>query len=162
MRSTAVFALLFLLVAAGLRGQDNPAWTEQHGAFAFPDAAGTRLLSTADISTPELLQTALCSGDRRLAVRFERRQAESVTSSHRQAPHNFDNTAGSVFRIVDAKVDPAATCFLAVDSFLRGGHRSLSGDCRRWQRLQTGDWRLVVSIAAVIFLKIALSETLPA
>jgi hypothetical protein len=120
MRSTAVVALLFLLVAADLRGQDNPAWTEQHGAFAFPDAAGTRLLSTADISTPELLRTALCSGDRRLAVRFERRQAESVTSSHRQAPHNFDNTAGSVFRIVDAKVDPAATCFLAVDSFLAG------------------------------------------
>jgi hypothetical protein len=120
MRLTHVFALLFVLVAADLRGQDNPAWTEQHGAFAFPDAAGTRLLAAADISKPELLQTALCGGDWRLAVRFERRQAESADSNHRQAPHNFVNTAGSVFRILGGKVDPAATCFLAVDSFVAG------------------------------------------
>ena len=93
---------------------------EQHGAFAFPHETGSSLLSTADISKPETLRTALCSGDRRVAVRFYRHQVESGKSNHRQAPHNFANTAGSLFQIVDGKIDPGATCFLAVDSFFAG------------------------------------------
>lgn len=113
-------AVLSLLFASALSAQDVPAWTEQHGAFAFADETGGRLLSTADISKPEALRTAICTGDRRVAVRFDRGQAESTNSNHRQAPHNFAHTAGATFRIVDGKVDPDATCFLAVDSFIAG------------------------------------------
>jgi hypothetical protein len=100
--------------------QDLPSPSEQHGAFAFPDGTGSRLLSTDDISKPEALRTALCSGERRVTIQFDRRQTESTNSTHRQAPANFANTAGVIFHIVGEKVDPDATCFLAVDSLVAG------------------------------------------
>ena len=113
-------ALVAVSAADLVRTQDLPAWSAQHGAFAFPDETGARLLSTAAISDPAALRTALCSGGRRLVVQFDRRQAQSSSSTQRQAPHNFANTAGAIFRIAGGPVDPDATCFLAADSFVAG------------------------------------------
>jgi hypothetical protein len=115
---TAGIAAL-LAVPLGVPGQPQDLSSEQHGAFAFPDETGSSLLSTAKISKPETLQTALCSGERRLTIQFERYQIESANSTHRQAPHNFANTAGTVFRVIGGKIDQDATCFVANDSFLK-------------------------------------------
>jgi len=112
--------VLSLLFAGVFYAQAVHGWSEQHGAFAFPDQAGSRLLSTAEFAKPETVRTALCSGERRLAIEFDRRQTESANSTQRQAPHNFANTAGTIFSIVGGKVDPDATCFVAVDSFVNG------------------------------------------
>ena len=89
-------------------------------AFAFPNEQGTRLLATGDISKPETLRVALCSGNQQLSVEFERKQAEGRTSTVRQSPQNFANTGGAVFRIANGNVNAEATCVLADESFLAG------------------------------------------
>jgi hypothetical protein len=123
-RAALVIAIGIAVVAslAGNAGhaQDVSAWTEQHGAFAFPDETGTRLLSTAEIPKPDQLHTALCTGGGRVAIRFLGRQTESANSTHRQTSDNFAHTAGSAFRIVDRSVNPSVVCFLAADSFIAG------------------------------------------
>ena len=90
-------------------------------AFAFPNEQGTRLLATGEIATPEALRTALCSGNQRVPVQFERRQAEGTGSTGRQSPQNFANTAGAVFRITKGTVTADATCALADESFAFAG-----------------------------------------
>ena len=92
-------------------------------AFAFPNDQGTRLLATGEIAQPEILRIALCSGGQQLSVQFERRQAEGQNTTGRQAPQNFAQTAGAVFRIVGGTLSPAATCVLAEESFLTGATR---------------------------------------
>jgi hypothetical protein len=89
-------------------------------AFAFPNEQGTQLLVTADIAKPDALRIALCASGQQLSVQFERRQAEGRNTAGRQAPHNFAQTAGTVFRIVGGKVNPGATCVLAEEAFLTG------------------------------------------
>lgn len=87
---------------------------------AFPNLEGTRLLSTAEIGKPEALRTALCAGGQRVAVRFERRQAEARNFNGRQSPRNFAGAAGAVFQVVGAEVEAHATCFLTTDALLDG------------------------------------------
>jgi hypothetical protein len=87
-------------------------------AFAFPSQDGTRLLATSDIAQPGLLRTALCSNGQRVAVAFERQQPEGAASTGRQSPENFANTAGTVFRVTGSRVNVAATCLLADQTFL--------------------------------------------
>jgi hypothetical protein len=89
---------LWLCVVAAVSGQDQPASTVEHGAFAFPDMAGTRLLVTSTLSQPESLKTAICGGKVRGPVVFERRQAERPGGTSRETPRNFEYLAGSVFR----------------------------------------------------------------
>lgn len=89
-------------------------------AFAFPNEQGTRLLVTSEIAKPEALSIALCSGSQRVAVQFERRQGEGRSTTSRQTPQNFTQTAGAVFRVTDGTVSADATCVLADDSFLAG------------------------------------------
>lgn len=120
MRLCASTLLVVLGLVTHAQGQDLPSWTAQHGAFAFPNEEGTRLLATAEIGKPEALRTALCAGGQRVAVRFERRQAEAKNFDGRHSPHNFANVAGTVFQVVGAKVDAGATCFLASDALLDG------------------------------------------
>jgi hypothetical protein len=89
-------------------------------AFAFPNEQGTQLLVTAEIAKPELLRIALCTGDQRVPVQFERRQTEGAGSTGRQTPRNFANTAGALFRITGGKVRADATCVLADEAFVIG------------------------------------------
>ena len=89
-------------------------------AFAFPNEQGTSLLATGEIAKPGGLRIALCSGGQRVSVQFERRQPEGAKTTGRQAPHNFSQTAGAVFRIVGGKVAADATCVLADESFPTG------------------------------------------
>lgn len=89
-------------------------------AFAFPNQQGTQLLVTAEIAKPDALRIALCTGGQQLSVQFERRQPEGRSTTNRQAPHNFAQTAGAVFRITGGKVSPEATCVLAEEPFLTG------------------------------------------
>jgi hypothetical protein len=107
-----------MALAGGLRAQSLPNATLQHGAYAFPDTGGTRLLATADVPQPARLHTALCSGGRRLTVRFERQQAARPDNNGRQSPYSFDKVAGSVFTITQGTIDRDATCFLASDSLV--------------------------------------------
>ena len=89
-------------------------------AFAFPNEQGTQLLVTGEIAKPDALRIALCTGGQQLSVQFERRQPEGRNTTNRQAPQNFAQTAGAVFRIIGGKVSPEATCVLAEESFLAG------------------------------------------
>ena len=90
-----------VLFPAGLIAQDATSSTAQHGAFAFAGEDGRRLRSTAEIENPEALMTALCQGNRRVSVRFERRQP-----------------AGTFFLVLGATVETGTTCFVASDALL--------------------------------------------
>ncbi len=89
-------------------------------AFAFPNQDGSKLLATGNLAQPAMLRTALCSSGQRLAVEFERRQAEGKDSTGRQTTANFDRTAGSIFRVVGGKAPAGTTCMLADEPFLSG------------------------------------------
>jgi hypothetical protein len=90
-------------------------------AFAFPDEQGARLLATSDIANPQILRVALCSGaPQPVAIEFDHAQTEGRGSTGRQAPQNFAQTAGAVFRIVSGTVAAGATCVLADESFTAG------------------------------------------
>ena len=124
-RSTTSIAAagLFVLCAGGIRAQELPRATAQHGVFAFPDLSGTRLLAVPDLSQPAMLHTAFCTGGRRFSVRFESRQVEREGTQGRQSAYNFDNVAGSVFAIRQGAIGPGqevagVSCFLAGDSLL--------------------------------------------
>ncbi len=114
---TAAALASILAASAPAHAQDVPSATAQHGAFAFPDEAGTRLIAVSDPPDPSSLRIALCTGGRRFAVRFDHRQAER-SNDGRQTPRNFDLLAGSVFTVLDARVAATATCFLAAAALL--------------------------------------------
>ena len=115
------FCLCFLIgVVSGAQVQNLPNATDSHGGFGLQDQSGTRLLLLPNLAQPERLKAALCSGGRRFAVQFERRQVEREGHNGRQTPHNVDNLAGSLFTILGGKVDPDAICFLASAPLLTG------------------------------------------
>lgn len=89
-------------------------------AFAFPNEQGTQLLVTGELANPETLRTALCTGEQRVSVQFERRQTEGRSTTRRQTPQNFAQTAGAVFQVAGGTVSSEATCVLAEESFLSG------------------------------------------
>jgi hypothetical protein len=119
-RLSAALVSLCLWVAAALAGQDLPTSTVEHGAFAFPDVAGTRLLATSTVPQPESLKTAVCGGKVRGPVVYERRQADRPGGTSRQTPRNFAYEAGTVFRLTTGKLEEHDTCFLATDPLLAG------------------------------------------
>ena len=117
MRSAVCLGCLLLLGSVDARAQDLPAWTPQHGVFAFPDPSGRRLLATAGLEQPERLKVALCSSGERLAVQFAQNQKASDPAASGQIPANFDRTAGFVFTVAgDGAVKPDATCFLPYEA----------------------------------------------
>ena len=89
-------------------------------AFAFPNPQGTHLLATGEVANPGVLRTAICTGGQRVSVEFERRQTEGKDSTGRQAPHNFLQTAGALFRIAGGTVSPNSACVMTDDSFVKG------------------------------------------
>jgi hypothetical protein len=111
---------VLIRVVSGAQTQTVPSATDGLGGFGLPDQSGARLLLMPNLAHPELLKTALCSGGRRFPVQFERRQAEREGHNGRQTADNFDNLAGSVFRILGGRTDPGATCFLASEPLLSG------------------------------------------
>jgi hypothetical protein len=106
----------WLVVAAAV--QDVPPSTAQHGAFAFADQTGSRLLVTSE-PVADNIATALCAGAGRTPVGFDRRQSGGPDRP-RQTPRYFDDLTGSVFRLTAGKVDAGETCFLATEAFLAG------------------------------------------
>ena len=98
----------------------TPPSTAAFGAFAFPDAGGTRLLVTGMLAAPETLTTAICGGRLLGPVAFDRRQGAGEGASGRQAPWDFDAAAGAVFRLHGRSVGGGETCFLAANAFLSG------------------------------------------
>jgi dienelactone hydrolase len=113
--------------------QALPNATDAHGGFGLPDQRGGRLIlvtsesdrdralthDTPTLARPELLKTALCSGGRRAAVQFERRQVGSANDG-REDGRNFDTLAGSVYAVVGNTVDTGEPCFLASEPLLAG------------------------------------------
>src|SRR5436190_4279610 len=113
--------LSFLLnVVGGAQVQDLPGATDDHGGFGLPDQRGSRLLVILKLARPEVLKAALCSGGRRVPVKFERRQVEGANSDGRQTGRSFDELAGSVFTVLGSTIDPDAPCFLASEALLAG------------------------------------------
>jgi hypothetical protein len=119
-RTLIPVSLLGVLIAFGGRtfASDLPRATSDHGAFAFTDDTGDRLLVVAEILQPDQFKTALCDSSGRVNIKYEYQQKAREGGTHREAPQNFGALAGSVFRIVGGKVDSAETCFLASDSLL--------------------------------------------
>jgi hypothetical protein len=114
------FCLSLLISRVGeAQAQDLPGATDGHGGFGLPDQRGSRLLLIPKLARPELLKAALCSGGRRVAVQFERRQVEGANDG-RQTWHNFDTLAGNAYTVLGNTVDPDAPCFLASEAWLAG------------------------------------------
>jgi hypothetical protein len=112
-----VGVLLLSGAAGGAAVQELPAATTAHGGFALPDGRGARLLASPELTRPELVKTALCSGGRRVPFQFERRQIERA-GTFRHSSRNFDALAGSVFTVAGPPVDADVPCFLAADAML--------------------------------------------
>ena len=106
-----------IVIAAAMRGQEVPQTAAQYGAFAYPDARGTRLLAPSSLPQPSSFHTALCTG-RRFSVRFERHQAGRAGNDGRATSANFDKLAGNVFTVLDGSIAATAVCLLAADSLL--------------------------------------------
>jgi hypothetical protein len=109
-----------------MQGQGLPGATAEHGAFAFPDPSGRRLLVVSDLARPELLHEAACSDGRRFPVRFERRQSEREGANGRQSPYVFDKVAGSVFTVLRGTIGQESqigdvSCFLVSDALRSSG-----------------------------------------
>ena len=124
-RTTTALGAICLLVcvdAAVIQGQELPRATAQHGAFAFPDSNGTRLLAASELSQPDMVHDALCSDGRRVPVRFDRWQAERDNNG-RQEPSNFDKLPGIVFTVMQGRIGggqgaEAVSCFVAPTTLL--------------------------------------------
>jgi hypothetical protein len=120
--ATAICTVFVLLLPpAGLQSQGLPGATAEHGAFAFPDPTGRRLLVVSDLARPDLLHEAACSDGRRFPVRFERRQIEREGARGRQSSYVFDSVAGSVFTVPQGTIGQGSrigeiSCFLASDA----------------------------------------------
>ncbi len=142
MRSEVGLACLLLLASIDARAQALPAWTPQHGVFAFPDSNGRRLLATAELEQPEQLKVGLCSSGERLTVQFAHKQAANDSTASRQIPAHFDRTSGFVFTVAGGGVvKPDATCFLAYEGIAQSRalaiHTPGSADgCLASQRVQ--------------------------
>lgn len=119
-RTIILVSLLGVIIVFSGRtfASDLPRATSDHGAFAFPDDTGSRLLVVAEVSQPDRFKTALCDRCGRVTIKYEHQQKAREGGTHREAPYNFDALAGSVFRIMGGKVDSDETCFLASDSLL--------------------------------------------
>jgi hypothetical protein len=110
MLTTSLLVSLLLMSA--------PAASDRYGAFAFPNAAGTELLIRHQLPDPERLHTAVC-GARKVAVRFVRRQTAGQEHA-RDTPDEFSRLEGTVFHVLNARLDPKSTCFIAEDALLAG------------------------------------------
>jgi hypothetical protein len=130
------------VVAASLVGvaQDRPsppAATPAIGGFAFPNAAGDRLMLFTgvysgrrhELSEPAIaaraFHTAFCGADDPLPVdplpvAFERVQAADGKGNGRQSHWQFDHLEGLVYAFKnDATITVDRNCFLAADAFMR-------------------------------------------
>ena len=106
------------MVAAGLFAPSPPRPANQHGAFAFPDSEGKRLLVVSEPAQPALFHTALCDGGRRSAVEFSHHQPTREGNNGRQWAGNFDQLSGDVFNVRSAVAVTGGVCFLVGDAFL--------------------------------------------
>jgi hypothetical protein len=97
-----------------------PAASDRYGAFAFPNPAGTELLVHHNLPHPERLHTALCDGARKIAVRFVRRQTTRQPDGTREWPDDFSQLEGTVFQVLNQRLGPKSTCFIAEDALLTG------------------------------------------
>jgi hypothetical protein len=111
---------LLAAMAAAAWTQEAPTASAAVGAFGLPDASGKRLIAPRGIERPAELTTALCTDGQRLRVRFEGKQAEGKQSTGRETSGNFASLAGDVYRAIDGKIDPWASCLLPSPQFMTG------------------------------------------
>jgi hypothetical protein len=137
-----------------------PAASDRYGAFAFPNVAGTELLIHHHLPHPERLHTALCDGGRKVAVRFVRRQTTRQPDGTREWPDDFNQLEGTVFQVLNQRLGPKSTCFIAEEALLTGAEmlrvatiakpaRCAAGDQRRLASLRTRGITACTTIAAV-------------
>jgi hypothetical protein len=112
-------ALLGAALVMVFSAQRPPSVSENHGAFGFPNPAGTEFIVRHDVPNPERLRSSLCAGDVRPIV-FDRRQNDA--GADRDNPGQFASLAGTVFRAVKGGADSNDACLLAPDSLLAGAN----------------------------------------
>jgi hypothetical protein len=133
-----------LLLLLGLGSQQLPPTDPANGAFGFSNPAGTEFIVLHDVSNPERLRSAICSGDVK-PIAFARLQ--KGTGADRHQPEQFASLTGSVFRVVNGGANASDACVLAPESLLAGAGvvRTLNSgklspciaeDLRRIQRLR--------------------------
>ena len=106
-----------LVLVLGLGVQQLPHATAAHGAFAFSNPAGTEFIVTHDVSSPERLRSAICSGVIS-SIAFARHQ--KGTGADRDWPEQFAGLTGSVYRVVNGGANASDACLLAPGSLLAG------------------------------------------
>lgn len=118
--------ILIVAFAILLLGSAGPGLAKEQSqiVFAFANRAGTHLLTvrmetrgSASAHNPELLNRALCAGNRLLEVAFEEHQASGPHNTGRQTSHNFEQMEGDRYRITNGKVRDDEVCLLADSPF---------------------------------------------
>jgi hypothetical protein len=120
-RLAALHAVWSLLLAASVAAaQELPRATPEHGAFAFADRSGSKLIVTAPLAAPDALTTALCGDGRRVPVKYLRQQPAGAKDTGKVTRENFDQLPGALFQVVTGRVGGSATCLIAPDAFAAG------------------------------------------
>ena len=106
-----------ILVVLGLGAQHLPQVSGAYGAFGFSNPAGTEFIVMHDVSNPERLRSAICSGD---VKPIESVRLQSGTGADRDHPDQFASLAGPVFRVINGGANARDACLLAPESLLAG------------------------------------------
>lgn len=131
-RKCRLIVVLFAVVPihAWQNGPSQPARQEEEtgqligAAFAFANGAGAELLVT-DENAPEnnavvkTFSKAVCPGNKVFDVKFVAHQSRGKQDSGRATSRNFDNIAGSVFHMVQGKVEADEACLLAPETYIK-------------------------------------------
>lgn len=132
-----------LVLVLGLGVQQLPHATAAHGAFAFSNPAGTEFIVTHDVSSPERLRSAICSGVIS-SIAFARHQ--KGTGADRDDPEQFAKLTGSVFRAVNGGANADDVCLLAPESLLNGAQIVSTQNSDRASACAAADQRRIQSL----------------
>ncbi len=124
MRTTICFVTCRLILVLCLCAFPAYGWQGAAGAFAFANRAGTELLVTDQNASEKnavvkTFSKAICPGNKVFDVRYVGHQSSGKKDSGRATSRNFENVAGSVFHIVDGKVNADEACLLAPDAYIK-------------------------------------------
>ena len=102
-------------------GQDK--FISENCIFGFTDAAGTRVIAETSnsekiIKQPGIFTNVIVPGNKVLPVKYIKEQSHTAKDSGRQTVRNFDNLQGSIFGLVDGKIEKNMSCLLVSREFV--------------------------------------------
>src|SRR5258708_22349592 len=124
MRHTICFVTFRLILVLCLCAFPAYGWQGAAEPFAFAIRAGTELLvpdqnASEKNAVVKTFSKAICPGNKVFDVRYVGHQSSGKKDSGRATSRNFENVAGSVFHIVDGKVNADEACLLAPDAYIK-------------------------------------------